>query len=197
MTEQWVMIRIRRVKDDEVALAQELHNRFTAQDKPMAQVRSWYEEVPRLFLFAVEGNTVIGVCTGRPRGEREVSLAGIGLESDRRGEGIGTRLINRFEDNAREVDIERITVASAGSKVDNFYIDNGFRPEKILVMNPAGRPEDYADTDFDVEWDRNDNGSRKCYVTVAEHNPEVLETVRNEFDDDHAIYIMAKALSAR
>ena len=64
-------------------------------------------------------------------------------------------------------------------------------------MNPAEKPEDYADTDFDVEWDRNEDGSRKCYVTVTEHDPAVLETVRNEFGDSQAVYVMAKELDVR
>lgn len=191
------MVTIRRVKDDEVALARALHNRFTAQDRSMATVRSWYEAVPSLLLFAVEGNDAIGVCTGRPQGEQEVSLAGIGVESNRRGEGIGTQLVKQFEENAREMGIDRVSVASAGDRVDNFYIDNGFKPEKILVMDPAGGPRDYAGTDFDVEWDRNEDGSQKCYVNVTEHDPTVLETVRDEFNDNHAIYIMVKELHGR
>lgn len=191
------MITIRRVEDDEVALARDLHNRFTAQDKSMETVHSWYEEVPSLFLVAIERDEVIGVCTGRPRGEREVSLAGIGLESNRRGEGIGTRLVKRFEETASELGIERISVASAGGKVDDFYIDNGFRPEGILVMNPAEGPEGYVGTDFDIEWNRNEDDSRKCYVDVTEYNPSILETVRDEFDDNNAIYIMAKELNIR
>lgn len=191
------MTRIRRVEDGEVALARDLHNRFTAQDKSMEQVRSWYEAVPALFLFVVAGDEVIGVSTGRPRGDREASLAGIGIEPDRRGEGIGTRLFERFEDNARESGIERLSVASAGGRVDSFYIDNGFSPEKILVMDPDEGPENYADTEFDSEWDTNEDGSRKCYVDVTEHDPAFLETVRTEFDDDHAIYIMGKEIQAR
>lgn len=188
------MSSIRRVKDEEVALARDLHNRFTAQERSLETVRSWYEEVPDLFLLAVEGDAVIGVCTGRPQGEREVSLAGIGVKSNRRGEGIGTQLLKRFEENAAEVGIKRISVASAGGRVDDLYLDNGFSPEKILVTNPAGGPEDYYETEFDIDWDRNEDGSRKCYVDVTECDPAVLETVQDTFDDDHAIYIMAKEL---
>lgn len=190
------MVTIRRVKDDDVALARDLHNCFTAQDRSIATVRSWYEAVPGLFLFAVDGD-VIGVCTGRPQGDQEVSLAGIGVESSRRGEGIGTQLVRQFEENAREVGIDRVSVASAGDRVDDFYIDNGFKPEKILVMDPAGEPGDYDGTDFDVEWDRNEDGSQKCYVNVTEHDTTVLETVRDEFDDDNASYIMVKELSGQ
>jgi GNAT superfamily N-acetyltransferase len=188
------MIAIRRVKEDELATALALHNRFTAQDRSMATVRSWYDVVPHLFLFAVDGDDVIGVCTGRPQGEREVSLAGIGVESNRRGEGIGTRLVEQFEKNARQGNSNRISVASAGGRVDDFYVDNGFEPEKILVMDPTGGPGDHDGTDFDIEWD---NGSGKCYVDVTERDPAVLETVRDEFDDDHAIYVMVRELPDR
>lgn len=188
------MVRIRRVQAEEVALARELHNRFTAQDKSMKMVRSWYEAVPELFLFVVDGDEVLGVTTGRPRGDREASLAGIGLEPDRRGEGLGTRLLDRFEDNASECGLDRLSVASAGGRVDSFYIDNGYSPTKILVMDPDGGPENYADTDFDIEWDTNEDGSRKCYVDVREYDPAFLETVRDEFGDDHAIYIMVKEI---
>jgi len=64
-------------------------------------------------------------------------------------------------------------------------------------MDPTGGPGDYHGTDFDIEWDRNEDGSRKCYVNVTERDPTVLETVRDEFDDDHAIYIMVKELPGR
>jgi GNAT superfamily N-acetyltransferase len=191
------MVTIRGVTDGELPVARDLHNRFTAQDRSMATVRSWYEEVSSLFLFAVEEDEVIGVSTGRPRGERGVGVAGIGVRSDRRGEGIGTRLVRRFEEAARRIGTDRISVASAGGRVDEFYIDNGFEPEKILVMNPERGPEEYDATDFDIEWDRNEDGSRKCYVTVTGYDPTVLETARDEFNDDHAIYIMAKKLPTR
>jgi N-acetylglutamate synthase-like GNAT family acetyltransferase len=186
------MVRIRRVGTEEVALARDLHNRFTAQDRSIAAIRSWYNDVPSLFLFAIEGDEAIGVCTGRSRGENTVSLAGIGVEPNRRGEGIGTELLEQFEENAREAGIERVSVASAGGRVDGFYLENGFKPEKILVMNPAGRPRDYNRTDFDIEWGTNDDGSPKCYVHVSKYDPTVVEQVRDEFEDDHAIYIMVK-----
>lgn len=191
------MVTIRRIREDEVELARNLHNRFTAQDKSMETVHSWYEEVPDLFLFAVDGDAVIGVCTGRSRGKREASLAGIGIEPDRRSEGIGTQLLERFEANASEAGIERLSVASAGGRVDSFYLNNGYSPEKILVMDPDGGPEDYDAARFEIEWDRNEDGTRKCYVNVAEYDPVVLETVREAFNDDHAIYIMAKTLTKR
>jgi N-acetylglutamate synthase-like GNAT family acetyltransferase len=186
------MVTIRHVSDDEVSLARTLHNRFTAQDKSLETIRSWYEEVQELFLFAVDEGSVIGVTTGRRWETGEASLAGIGLEPDRRGEGIGTRLVERFEAEARQAGIERLTVASAGGYVDRFYLDCGFHPERILVMDPADGPDGYADSDYDLTWDRNEDGSRKCYVDAPEYDPELLDDVRDAFGDDGAIYIMAK-----
>jgi len=188
------MVTIRRVTDEELSRARALHNRFTGQDKSRETIRSWYEDVPALFLLAVDDGSVIGVTTGRLWEAGEASLAGIGLEPGRRGEGIGTRLVEQFEANAREAGIERLTVASAGGYVDRFYLDCGFSPERILVMNPAGGPENYADSAHDLTWARNEDGSRKCYVEVTEHDPGVLNDVREEFGDDEAIYIMAKRL---
>jgi|GEM_PF-3363932 len=191
------MVAIRRVDDGEVGHARTLHNRFTDQEQSPDTIRSWYAAVPWLFLFAVEDDAVLGGCTGRPRGPRAVSLAGIGVEPDRRGDGIGTRLLEQFEANATTHGIDRISVASAGGRVDGFYRDNGYSPVKILVMNPGGGPSTYADTGFDLTWDRNDDGSRKCYVDVADHAAATLARVREVFDNEHAIYIMEKDLADR
>jgi predicted N-acetyltransferase YhbS len=149
-----------------------------------------------LFLFAVDDESVIGVTTGRLWEAGEASLAGIGLEPNRRGEGIGTRLVERFESNARERGIERLTVASAGGYVDQFYLDCGFEPERILVMNPTGGPAAHEDTEYDLTWARNDDGTQKCYVEAAEYDQSFLDEVRQEFDDDEAIYLMAKQLDS-
>jgi len=191
------MVEIRRVEPDEVPLARALHNRFTAQDRSLDTVRTWYEAVPELFLFAVDDGEVIGVTTGR-RGEGGASdeggLAGIGLEPDRRAEGIGSRLLRQFEANARDRGVERIGVASAGGYVDRFYTDAGFEAERILVMDPAGEPGDYEDTRYDPEWVERDDGAWKCYVDVTGHDPAVLDRVRETFGDEEAIYIMTKRL---
>jgi len=189
------MVTVRHVADDEVPLARELHNRFTAQDRSLATVQSWYEAVPELFLFAVEDETVLGVTTGRQGEGGGVSLSGIGLEPERRGEGIGSQLLRRFEENARDAGVERISVASAGGYVDRFYLDAGFEPEKILVLDPDGAPGDYEDTPHDTRWQRRDDGAWKCYVDVTEHDEEFLATVRETFGDEEAIYLMAKALA--
>jgi len=65
------MVVIRQVDPPELELARELHNRFTAQERSTATVRSWFEAVPELFLFAENGGDPIGVCTGRPADESE------------------------------------------------------------------------------------------------------------------------------
>jgi GNAT superfamily N-acetyltransferase len=189
------MVTVRRVVSDEVPLARELHNRFTAQDRSLDEVRSWYDAVPELFLFAVEDDAVLGVTTGRDGGDEGVSLAGIGVEPGRRAEGIGSQLLERFEANARDVGAERIGVASAGGYVDRFYVDAGFEPEQILVLNPASEPGDYGETPYAVRWDRREDGGRECYVDVSDHDEEFLSTVRGEFGDEEAIYRMAKRLT--
>jgi GNAT superfamily N-acetyltransferase len=199
------MVTIRRVGRDELDVARRLHNQFTAQDRSSETVRGWYEAVPSLFLFAIEApdSAPVGVATGRPGSDGSASLAGLGLTPDRRGEGIGSRLLERFEANALDAEFDRISVASAGGYVDEFYADCGYGPICILVMAPDGAPGDYRDTAFDVRWDRNEYGSRKLYVESDESggfgdrpDQNRLEAVREAFGDDEAIYIMAKHLTA-
>jgi len=199
------MVAIRRVEPQELTLARDLHNRFTAQDRSMATVRSWYEAVPDLFLFAEpdsEGGP-IGICTGRPvdesdaGGDSEAVLAGLGLEPDRRGEGIGTRLVETFHANAAAMGIDRVSVGSAGGYVDEFYAACGYEPECLLVMtSPAALPEDYRDLGYDIVEERTDDGVRKLYIDVEGLDQSFREDAGAAFGADEAIYIMAKELSS-
>jgi len=191
------MAEIRRVEESELTLARDLLNRFTGQDRSTETVRSWYQSVPSLFLFAEDGGETIGVCTGRPAGETEAVLAGLGIVPPRRGEGIGTRLVETFDANAAEAGIERVSVGSAGGYVDEFYAACGYRPERILVMaSPAELPENYRDLGYDIADERTEEGTKKLYIDVDELDQSFREAVGEAFGADEAIYIMAKSLSA-
>ena len=85
----------------------------------------------------VPDGDLVGVCTGHRRGDASAELAGLGVLPERRREGIGTRLVEQFEENAAEGGFERISVGSAGGDVDNFYAALGYEPESELVRLDA------------------------------------------------------------
>lgn len=195
------MVSVREIPAEDVDAAHRLHCRFTAQDVPVETVRDWYDDRPGLFVGAYtdsgtvedfEAGDLVGVCVGIRRSDDHVELAGLGLPPALRGQGIGTRLVERFERNAADLGVERVSLGSAGGYVDHFYAGLGYAPDTILVRCPPGDPT--ARGDFEVVEERDANDVRKVYVAADEVDHDHLEGVREAFGDDDAIYIMEKAL---
>jgi ribosomal protein S18 acetylase RimI-like enzyme len=126
-----------------------------------------------------------------------VELVGIGVDPDRRGRGIGSSLLQRFETEAKALGVEEITVGSAGGDVDRFYVNHGYSPESILVRaTPETHPSDVGDLGYEVvEERRQRDGSVKFYLAVEDRDPSELQTVRDRFGDGEAIYIMQKTIA--
>ncbi|MFB6186530.1 MAG: GNAT family N-acetyltransferase, partial [Halobacteriaceae archaeon] len=189
------MTTIRSIRSPEIEIAHRLHNRFTDQDTSLATIKSWYEQVPELFIGVYDNNTPIGICIGRKRDSAHAELAGLGVIPEYRQQGIGTRLLERFEHNAKNIGIERITLGSAGGYVDQFYVDNGYTPEKILVrVSTEQLPNDDNDVEYEIIEEKEENGTRKIYINATEVDQSYLNDIRTTFGDDEAIYIMAKHL---
>lgn len=190
------MVSIRAISESEITLAHRLHNRFTGQGRSLDTIESWYEATPELFVGAYDGDEPVGICTGRTVSGETAELAGLGVDSSVRREGVGSRLVETFEENAARLGFERITVASAGGYVDQFYADCGYAPEEILVrVSPGELPAEYRNLGFDVVNEATEGETKKLYIDVEELDPEYLAEVRDAFGDDEAIYIMENALS--
>lgn len=190
------MVSVRPLSAPEIDSARRLHNRFTGQDISLETIRAWYDDAPALFVGAFDDNEAFGICLGRRHTDARAELAGLGLPPERRRDGIGTRLVERFEANAAAAGIETVSVASAGGYVDRFYATNGYSPDSVLVRATGGLPENHRDLGFDVVEERTDGDTRKLYVDAdhADPDPDFLEAVRGAFGDDDAIYIMEKEL---
>lgn len=193
------MVEIRSVPVADLDTARQLHNQYTASDVSRATFREWYDQYPELLLGAYEGTedeTLVGYCLGvTGHEEGGVELKGIAVTESSRRQGIGSLLLAQFESNAAELGIDHIGLGSAGGYVDEFYIENGYEPERILVrFDAATVPETYRDLDFEIVNERLDDGTKKLYVGVDEFDPAYLETVRDAFDDPEAIHIMEKSL---
>lgn len=195
------MVSVREVPAGDVDAAHRLHCRFTAQDVPVETVQDWYEDAPGLFVGAYtdsetvedfEASDLVGVCVGIRRSDDHVELAGLGLPPALRRRGIGTRLVERFERNAADLGVERVSLGFAGGYVDHFYAGLGYAPGKILVRCPPGNP--HAREDFEVVAERDAGDVRKAYVAADEVDHDHLAAVREAFGDDDAIYVMEKRL---
>ena len=160
-----------------------------------ATVCGWYDDHPGLFVGAYDGGGVVGFCAGRARDGPSVELVGIAVDDSHTRRGIGSRLLDAFEDAVASLGHDRVSLGSAGGYVDEFYLANGYEPESILVrLHPDDVPEDHRDLGFEILRERVDDGTQKFYVAPGGHDPERVEAVRGAFGDPDAIYIMEKFL---
>lgn len=189
------MVSIRELPESDLAEALTLHNRYTAQDRSLEEFRPKFQATPSLFLGAYDEMTLIGICLGWSTDPDVVELVGIGVARGLRGEGIGSRLLSHFEANAEEVGMQKVTLGSGGGPVDRFYLDHGYAPASILVRGTVETlPDDYRNVGFDIVEEQQEGEYLKLYLDVDEYDPAELQTVRDRFRDDDAIYIMEKQL---
>lgn len=187
------MVAIRRVPESDF---QAVYDRLCSRvgDRDRAVVRAWYDAHPELFLAAYDAeDAVIGFALGRERSDVTAELAGIGVRDEYTRRGIGSDLVAAFEDAAADAGFGCVSLGSAGGYVDNFYLENGYEPESILVRKaPDESLEEYRNLDFEILRERDHAGVRKLYVAPGGYDPERVDAVRGAFDDPDAIYVMEK-----
>lgn len=95
---------------------------------------------PNVYLTAVDGDEVVGVCYGHPSGQDDsiFVLQGIAVNLDEaKGYarvGIGSRLIAAFESVVKQKGYRKIGVGSADDpNVESFYVKNGFSPIEVVA----------------------------------------------------------------
>lgn len=190
------MVSVESIERSEIEEVRRLHNQFTGQAVSVETMRSWFEDAPELFVGAYDDGEIVGVCVGRRHDADHAELAGLGVVPSFRREGVGTRLVAAFEAAAVAVGIDSVSVGSAGGYVDEFYTENGYEPESVLVRSaPGDLPDDYRDQEYDVVEETTDGETKKRYVDADGRDPGFLDAVRDAFGDEDAIYIMRKSLT--
>ena len=93
----------------------------------------------------VPGRGIVGAALGHRQGD-SVTLAGIGLEPDARGAGLGARLLAAFEEGARGLGATSINLGTVDASA-NFYVRFGYEPALMVQF-----VEDRPDRERLVEW---------------------------------------------
>jgi ribosomal protein S18 acetylase RimI-like enzyme len=184
------MVDVRQVPDGDVgAVHRKLCERVGHREE--ATVREWYAEHPELFVGAYDDGSLVGFTAGRARSDSSVELAGIAVDDAYTRRGIGSRLLDAFEDAVAGLGYDRVSLGSAGGNFDEIYLANGYDPESIHVrLHPDDVPENHHKLGFEILRERVDDGTQKFYVAPGGHDPERVGAVREAFGDPDAIYIM-------
>lgn len=191
------MVDIRPVDESELADFRRLHNTYVGRNESLETVRQWHREHPELLVGAYDDGQLVGHCLGIPRSGDEVELNGIAVDQSHRRQGIGTALLSAFEDLVASLGFQRVSLGSAGGYVDEFYVQNGYSPDSILVrLDPGEDPPDYTEVGYEIRDERLDGDLKKLYVGTDEYDPGFVEEIQEVFEDPEAIYIMSKKLDA-
>lgn len=191
------MVDIRTVDESDLADFRRLHNTYVGRNESLETVRHWYREHPELLVGAYDDDQLVGHCLGIPRSEGEVELNGIAVDQPYQRRGMGTKLLSAFEDRVSSRGFQRVSLGSAGGYVDEFYIENGYSPDSVLVrLDPDVDSQDYTEMGYEIGDERMDDGLKNLYVEAEEFDPGFLEEIRQVFEDPEALYIMSKELDA-
>jgi N-acetylglutamate synthase-like GNAT family acetyltransferase len=91
---------------------------------------------PELTLCCEAAGEIVGVCSGYRSLTQEATaiLECLAVEAVHVGQGVGTRLLNQFENVAREVDLASVQLAAEEGAPSHFYLRRGYQ---ILAAAPA------------------------------------------------------------
>lgn len=146
----------------------ELYYAFCAEYLPGSEPEKMkrYEKMfPETFLAVTEKDEIIGAAFGWSRKiefseDESFALDGIAVRYDCQKNGIGSRLLERFEKAAESYGAETVSVGSAGGYVEKFYIDRGYIPQcyKLWIDDkPVIAKEFSAIADY-YSYEREDDG---------------------------------------
>jgi len=137
---------------------------------------------------------LVGVVYGRVAEFEPVNTVvckSIGVHPDHRGEGLGRRLLTRFEDRAHDL-VERVSVAAAND-VGRFYERCGYEVSRLLLQLGPDRSADLPEPRDDDRYRRErlvDN-TRFVYFdhdgdsTVCQQTAERYDVHVNTIYDKH------------
>jgi GNAT superfamily N-acetyltransferase len=190
---------VRLVRVAELADAVAFHDEYLGETDLHA-LSSAHRQLPYLFIgcFVRSGGTLVGLCIPASGRGREVSISGIAVRHDLWRQHLGTRLLRRFEREARGHGISRISVGSAGGYVERFYLSNGYRPAELYIYLKGDRVPSGAESGFQVvRTKRRSSGGLQVNVRVRSYDPSIKERAKLAFDAVDVGYVFEERLEKK
>jgi amino-acid N-acetyltransferase len=174
------MTEIRKVEKGELEKMQRFEENFVGSDESFEDFRERYEKWPETFVVYIEDGEIIGEASGNMEGEK-MGVQAIGVREGYKGEGIGSKVLNFFEQKARKYS-EKVTVASADN-VEEFYRANGYSPVEILIQVEKEKlPEGYREGDRIVREKEVGEDTIFLYADFDEYSEELRDILKEKFN---------------
>jgi GNAT superfamily N-acetyltransferase len=125
-----------------------------------------------------------------------VQLQGIAIQSDYAGQGYGSQLLNRFEEQVRQRGGRMVSLGSAAGYVEHFYLKNGYVPVEYLVRIPRDDLRaDYQTQGYEILRERWAGDEKFLKIRAAGYDPGFKAELKQAFNAHEVVYIFEKRVS--
>lgn len=185
---------IRAAKEDELEELAEFDRNYAGSHATIDGFRERFGKWPETFIIATEDGEIIGEATGKMESENCMGLQSIAVKEGYKGQGIGTKILNFFEEKAKKY-ADKVTIASADN-VEEFYQKNGYMPVQIMLqINKEELPENYQQREEIVDEKDVDKDTKFLYAEFEEYNPELRDRLKDKFNAFEVNTIYEKELN--
>ena len=195
MMENGISMKFKLIPEEDLSKTWKLLKEYVDERIKLKEIKEIYSKFSKLFVSCYNKDELIGICIPGIF-NKEIYIRGIAVKHEYWRRGIGSKLLNLFEQQLRDLVIRRITVPSADIDwVERFYLKNKYKPIQFLVKVKIDKlPKDYKNKNFKIFSERKEDNYKIFYIKVNNYNPEQREKLKKIFNAEEVIYIMEKRL---
>jgi len=186
------VLSFRPISESDFERAVELDAQYLGSGRE--KLGEWRAARPEWLRGAYLADELVGICYGTERASGLLILQGIAVMAEHWRKGIGSRLIQDFEDTVFSDGISRISLASAGDlPTESFYLKNGYTANQIMLrvrrdVPVTGDGESMLTPDKTVD----DEEGRRMYFRTDEYARGVRDKLKEVYDAEEALFIFGK-----
>jgi GNAT superfamily N-acetyltransferase len=195
VSQQNPVSQIQAILEKDLGRALAMHEEYVGPGAD--RFRMWLGERRSWFRGAYLSGELVGICFGNEPDPGRVTLQSIAVEASHWRRGIGSRLIQDFEEQVFRDGMQRIGLGSAPDlPTESFYLKNGFEPTEIMVrvgsetpLQPEGHPE------IRPAKVVSDDEGRRFHFPADRYRPADRVRLKEVYSATDAIFIFEKVLA--
>lgn len=185
-------LKIRKIKEKEFYSAMKILDNELKRVRDNAFLLDKFKKYPEFFIGVFVEDKIIGVICGFPR-EDYLLLSEIAIDSKFQNRGFGKKLIEEFENTAKQK-YYKIINAGAQDKALDFYKSLNYKPFLLIQYKKI----DYSLKDFKkIKIIRNNEDEKyeRLEVKISKPNLKLLNNLRKQYSKANFQYIFTKNLN--
>ena len=161
--------------------------------RTFAYVKKQYAREPSLFIGAYDGEKLIGITFGYIK-KNTVLLGEMAIDKNHRGKGIGSKLLQQFEERVHSLG-KTVIELGAQERAEEFYMKNNYEPILFVQIKHAEVPKNYQNLPFEIIKETNFPDAKRLFIKATRPTNELKSAAEKAFHAYNVIYLFRKILS--